>query len=133
MRNATVLISLLLSLGACNQASEQNEQIKATQSQSVTEQNNSSIKTNDEERYPLFFVEAAKNLGISTHEFAQAMQRAGDNNASMESVAKELGVSIDALKAALPKRPPRKITFEPATNVEIQETVESESEVKVSE
>ena len=121
MRNLTIVVSLLISLSACNQATEQETQEQATQQQKVNTQSNTSKKVRDEDRFPLFFIEVAKNLNISTEEFAQAMQDAGGHEASMENVAKALGVSIEDLQAALPKRPPRKITFEPAAGVEVVE------------
>lgn len=133
MRNSTLLICLLLSLTACEQASEPKEQQSTPSNKTLAVQNTTTEAIRDEDRYPLFFIEVAKNLNISTQEFAQAMTRAGDNNASMENVAKELGVSLDDLQAALPKRPARKITFEPATGVEVVEPTESQADNKTAE
>lgn len=133
MRNSTILISLLISLSACNQATEQKEQESTVQSQAVTQPNNSAEKTNEEERLPQLFIDVAKNLDITPQEFAQAMEKAGGYEAGMAGVAKELGIPIADLQAALPKRPPRKITFEPAAGVEVQKSTELETDVKASE
>ena len=133
MRNSIIVVSLLISLSACNQVTEQDTQEQATQQQALNTQSNASEKAKDENRFPLFFIEVAKNLNISTEEFAQVMQKAGGHEASMENVAKELGVPIEDLQAALPKRPPRKITFEPAAGVEVIEPAELQDGAKTNE
>lgn len=54
---------------------------------------------------PPGFDEAAAKLGISTDELLKAMEAAGGPRADLNEVAKTLGVTLEALEAALPPKP----------------------------
>ena len=56
---------------------------------------------------PPGFDEAAEKLGITAEELFSAMEKAGGRNADLAVAAKSLGISEEALKAALPQRPAR--------------------------
>jgi len=53
---------------------------------------------------PPGFDKAAETLGVSSEDLFTAMREAGGRNADMAVVAQKLGVSEEALRAALPAR-----------------------------
>ncbi|MEO9653422.1 YHYH protein [Marinomonas sp.] len=59
------------------------------------------------EGFPPGFEEAAQTLGVSVDELFQALNDAGGPNADIGQVAKVLGISEEALTAALPQPPQR--------------------------
>lgn len=54
---------------------------------------------------PPGFDEAAETLGVDAHVLFEALRGAGGPNADLSAVAQSLGIDVDALRAALPRRP----------------------------